>query len=404
MAQVAINLPDIGEGITEGEFVNWLVKLGDKVSADQPLAEVMTDKATVEIPSPCVGIIKELKAVVGQVLPIGAPLLVIESESDVESKKPVSKKPVSEKPLKVPELGPSPSSSGIQPPVASHQVLAAPSTRRLARELKVDINQISATGPAGRVTRQDVLNGDPLHKVSPKLMEQEERVPLRGIRKKIAEKMQMAKQIIPHFTLMDEANVTEFVKLKDGVRGRAEQLGFKVTYLPFVIKALIAILHDYPMFNASIDDTTKEIVYKKYFNIGFAAETPNGLLVPVIKGADKKSILQLGREISDLAKVAREGNLKLGDMTGATITITNIGSIGGTYATPIINHPEVTILGMYRISDKPIVREGKLETQKTMNFTITSDHRLIDGAVAAHFLRAFIDRIEKPGLLMSDLV
>jgi pyruvate dehydrogenase E2 component (dihydrolipoamide acetyltransferase) len=229
-------------------------------------------------------------------------------------------------------------------------------------------------------------------------------VALRGIRRKIAKQMQMAKQIVPHFTLMDEANVTDLVKIRNQAKKIGEANGVKVTFLPFVMKVLIATLREFPMFNASIDDAAEEIVYKKYFNIGFAADTPNGLVVPVIKNADQKTLLQLSHEITELAVKARDGKLSIDDMKGATITITNIGSVGGNYATPIINHPEVAILGMYKISDKPILRDGKFRAAKIMNYTITCDHRLIDGAVAANFLKAFMSRIENPSHLMLDMM
>lgn len=237
----------------------------------------------------------------------------------------------------------------------------------------------------------------------------EERVPVRGIRKKIFENMQLSKQIIPHITLADEANVTALVQMREELKGQAEKLGIKITYLPFVMKALIATVREFPMFNSSIDDKAQEIVYKKFFNIGFAADTPNGLVVPVIKNADQKTIAQLSKEISELAKKARDGKLALDEMKGATITVTNIGSIGSTFATPIINHPEVAILGMYKIQEKPVVKRGpdgavEIDVVKSMNYTITADHRLIDGAVAARFLQSFIARIENPGVLMLDMI
>jgi pyruvate dehydrogenase E2 component (dihydrolipoamide acetyltransferase) len=193
------------------------------------------------------------------------------------------------------------------------------------------------------------------------------------------------------------------VSLRESLKEYAEKHQTKVTYLPFVIKALISTIREFPMFNASIDDQAQEIVYKKYFNIGFAADTPQGLLVPVVKDADRKSILEISKEIIDLSTRAREGKLKLEEMKGATITITNIGSVGGTYATPIINHPEVAILGMYKIQDKPVIKDGKLESIKVMNYTITCDHRLIDGAVAARFMKSFVARIQKPGTLMMEM-
>ena len=307
--------------------------------------------------------------------------------------------------------------------VADSKVLATPSTRRLAREVGVDINQVPGSGLAGRVTREDVMaggggaaaGGTETYAKKPAATfpkpafngvggPLEERVPIRGIRKKIAENMQMAKSIIPHFTLMDEAEVTELVKVRESLKDYAEKNGTKITYLTFVIKALIATCRQYPMFNASIDDASQEIVYKKYFNIGFAADTPNGLMVPVIKNADQKTMLEISHEILDLSKRARDGKLKPDEMKGATITITNIGSVGGTYATPIINHPEVAIFGMYKISDKLVLgKDGKVDVVKVMNFTTTADHRLIDGAVAANFLKTFISKIQNPGLMMMDM-
>ncbi|RME16893.1 MAG: 2-oxo acid dehydrogenase subunit E2 [Bdellovibrio sp.] len=423
-----VKLPDIGEGVTEGEMIKWLVKEGDVVEEDQPIAEVMTDKATVEVPTPFSGVVKELKVKEGDIVPIETTLLVLEeSEGKKASGETKEKEAAPSQPEAKPEKRePIPTqivSDDYYPPVAN--VLATPSTRRLARELHVDINKIEGTGLAGRVTREDVLKvastSAPQQQGGMEVVpsaakelwtpsygqgvtEQEERVPLRGIRRKIAEQMQKTKHIVPHFTIMDEANVTELVKVRQQAKALGEQYGVKITYLPFVMKALIATLREFPMFNASIDDEAGEIVYKKYFHIGFAADTPNGLLVPVVKNADQKTLLQVSKEINELANKARLGKLSLEEMKGATISITNIGSVGGTYATPIINHPEVAIIGMYKIVDKPVMINGKFRAAKVMNFTATCDHRLIDGAVAANFLKAFIQRIEQPSQLMLDMI
>lgn len=442
-----VKLPELGEGVTEGELVKWLVKPGDTVKPDQPVAEVMTDKATVEVPTPVGGVVKELKFKVGDVIAVEKTLLTLEGGAGATAAPAAPKAepakttapataaapaaPASSAAKLAPPAGASASmsisaGSGFYPPAADSKVLATPSTRRLAREMNVDINNLQGSGLAGRVTREDVLstgggaaggletysNGQAAKSPSiPRPAYQgpagavEERVPLRGIRKKIAENLQMAKQIIPHFTLMDEAVVTELVHLRETLKEYAEKNNTKITYLPFVMKALIASSRQYPMFNASIDDAAQEIVYKKYFNIGFAADTPNGLVVPVIKNADQKTLLEISQEILDLSKRARDGKLKPEEMKGATITITNIGSVGGTYATPIINHPEVAILGMYKISDKLVLeKDGSVGVQKVMNFTITADHRLIDGAVAANFLKAFIGRIQAPGVMMLDMM
>ena len=438
-------LPELGEGVTEGELVKWLVQPGVQVEPDQPVAEIMTDKATVEVPSPIAGVVKALDYKEGDTVKVGSRLLLLTVQVGGVLPKVTEAHPTSEQEVtwstSVPQQAvlsssanaslnisnssslnhDSKSAETIFPAVAEAHVLASPSTRRLARELGIDINHTKGTGLAGRVSREDVLQAyetlsregsqlgrSPLSgKQGPSFsdLELEERVPLRGIRKKIAENMQNAKRIVPHFTLMDEAIVTDLVAARDALKDLAAQKGVKVTYLPFVIKALIATLREFPMFNASIDDEKQEIVYKKFFHIGFAADTPNGLVVPVIKHADQKNLWQLSEEIVQLSTKARDGKLKPEEMKGATVTITNIGSIGGTYATPIINHPEVAILGMYKISDKVVVNpEGSsFRVEKAMNFTITADHRLIDGAVAARFLKAFISRIAQPAVLLMDM-
>lgn len=453
-----IQLPELGEGVTEGELVKWLVKPGDKIQADQAVAEMMTDKATVEVPSPSAGVVKELKSKEGEVVEVGHVMLVIDTDGAAASA-PAPAKAETAKPAAAPATtaamashsasgaaakpAPQPmamaastqappsvsakSAGGVDvyPPPADAKVLATPATRRLAREMGVDINGMHGSGIAGRVTREDVLQGGtgatvagapsyqtkgiPRPAYQGPTGAQEERVAIRGIRKKIYENMQLAKSIIPHITLADEANITALVSMRDELKAQSEKTGVKITYLPFVMKALIATLREFPMFNASIDDAAQEIVYKKYFNIGFAADTPNGLMVPVLKSADQKTILQVSKEIGDLAKKARDGKLALDEMKGATITVTNIGSIGSTYATPIINHPEVAILGMYKIQEKPVIKRGPngeidIDVIKVMNFTITADHRLIDGAVAARFLKEFISRIENPGVLMLDMI
>jgi len=426
MAVENVNLPDIGEGVTEGEMVKWLVAVGDSVEADQPVAEIMTDKATVEVPSPISGTVTELVVGEGDIVPIETVMLKVDSSGATASKPAEAKKEEapapqsSSAPTSAPQSSPAMAAPSIQPPVADSKVLATPSTRRLAREMNVDINSVSGSGLAGRVTREDVLAlnkgagavsaGAPTMQlpIAPRFnstnAQEEERVPLRGIRRKIAKQMQITKQIVPHFTLMDEANVTELYKTRAKVKAIGAGYGVKVTYLPFIIKALIATMREFPMFNSSIDDEAEEIVYKKYYNIGFAADTPQGLLVPVIKNADQKTILELSAEITDLSGRAREGKLSLDEMKGACLTITNIGSIGGTYATPIINHPEVAILGMYKMVDKPVMMDGKFKAQKVMNYTVTCDHRIIDGAVAANFLNAFFKRIENPSHLLLDMI
>ncbi|WII73494.1 2-oxo acid dehydrogenase subunit E2 [Bdellovibrio sp. 22V] len=430
-----IKLPELGEGVTEGELVKWLVKPGDSVKADQAIAEVLTDKATVEVPTPVAGVVKDLKFKSGDVVKVGSTMITLtagagaapapQAPAGAQREVPASAHANFAAASAMPAQASSAAAvatGGIFPPVADSKVLATPATRRLAREMGVDINTLGGTGLAGRVTREDVLSAKggaaPAAAKAPSAPGMsipkpsyqgpagaaEERVPLVGIRKKIAENMQRSKHVIPHFTIMDEAKVDAMVAMRESLKEHAEKHGTKITYLPIVMKALIATIREFPMFNASIDDAAGEIVYKKYFNLGFAADTPNGLVVPVIKNADQKSILEISKEILDLSKRARDGKLKPDEMKGATITVTNIGSIGGTYATPVINHPEVAILGMYKIDEKPVIKDGQLKAIKVMNYTMTADHRLIDGAVAARFLAAFIARIENPGKLLVELI
>lgn len=434
-----VKLPELGEGVTEGELVKWLVKPGDAVKADQAIAEVLTDKATVEVPTPIAGTVKDLKFKSGDVVKVGSVMITVEGGGSAAASAPAGASrevPASAHANFAAASAPAPTASrpqppagasaspGIFPPVADSKVLATPATRRLAREMSIDINGLSGSGLAGRVTREDVLSAKgggagsastgSMHSPAPAGIPKpayqgpagaiEERVPLIGIRKKIAENMQRSKHIIPHFTIMDEAKVDSMVAMRESLKEHAEKHGTKITYLPIVMKAMIATIREFPMFNASIDDAAGELVYKKYFNIGFAADTPNGLVVPVIKNADQKSIMEISKEIIDLSKRARDGKLKVDEMKGATITVTNIGSIGGTYATPVINHPEVAILGMYKIDEKPVIKDGQLKAIKVMNFTMTADHRLIDGAVAARFLAAFIGRIENPGKMLVEML
>lgn len=459
MATQNVKLPDIGEGVTEGELIKWLVKPGDTVKADQPVAEFMTDKATVEVPSPTAGVVKELKFKEGDVVPIETVIAILDGEGAGAAKaapagasahaggnggaKPAQGGGQTPQPMQAKTASQAPSASratssngegagmDMYPPAANSNVLATPATRRLARETGVDINALQGTGIAGRVTREDVSSAKgtgggggmatrggapapaqgraPVMDIPrPAVISQpgslEDRVPIRGIRKKIAENMQMAKHVIPHFTLMEEVRVDQLIQVRSQAKEAAEKYGVKVTYLPFIMKAVIATCREFPMFNASMDDQAQEIVYKKYFNMGFAADTPNGLMVPVVKNADFKTILQISQEIQQLAGKARDGKLALEDMKGATMTVTNIGSVGGVYATPIINHPEVAILGVYKIQDKPIWNGKEFTRGQVMNFTITCDHRLIDGAVAANFMKAFAARIENPSQLMLDMI
>lgn len=421
---VAIKLPELGEGVTEGELVKWLVSKGDSIQIDQPLAEVMTDKASMEVPSPIDGVVQSFSAQEGDTIQVGDVLLTIQAAGSVKQSTSVEEKSeeqhgtnsVSDKPSVSPVLKSVPPVTPLQTEIQEgidedSSVLATPLTRRLAKELGISLSQVQGSGLAGRITKEDVLKHKGVAKgeeggrrvditqaagFSIPQEKGQERKPLKGIRKKIAEKMQLSKAVIPHFTLMESANVEQLDKVKNSVKEMLKEKEIKVTYLSFVMKALLHIVKEFPELNAGIDDFSKEIVIKNYYHFGFAVDTPRGLLVPVIKNVDKRSLSEMSLEIQTLADKARAGNIHPEDMSGGTITITNIGSLGGEYATPIINAPEVAILGMYRLYIKPHWDGAEFKPKKTMNFSLTCDHRLIDGAVAARILKSFVHKIENP--------
>jgi 2-oxoglutarate dehydrogenase complex dihydrolipoamide succinyltransferase (E2) component len=428
-------LPDIGEGIHEGEIVKWLVKEGDIVREDQPMVEVMTDKATVEIPAPRAGKILKLNAKEGETVKVGSVLVIIEElgEAKPEPKREVVEAPPQREPEPVAAAVSTTATAVAAPPPPSptaapaQRVLATPATRKLARELGVDISQIQGTGPGGRVTDEDVRRfaaartaPQPPPTPSPAPTpppaapsfapgavvtdRREERIPLRGIRKRIAEHMHQSKTTAAHFTYVDEVDMTELIQLREQMKPLAEQKGVKLTYLPFIVKASVAALKEMPILNASIDEAKGEIVIKKYYNIGIATATDEGLIVPVIKDADRKSLLEIAMEIERLAKAAREGKIALSDLQGGTFTITSLGALGGLFATPVINYPEVAILGIHEIKKRPVVRDNQIVIRDIMYVSLSFDHRLIDGDVGARFCKKIISYLENPKLLFLELV
>jgi pyruvate dehydrogenase E2 component (dihydrolipoamide acetyltransferase) len=409
-------LPDIGEGVHEGEIVKWLVKEGDIVKEDQPMVEVMTDKATVEIPAPRAGKILKLNGKEGETVKVGSVLVVIEEAGAAPA------------PTVKLEPKPEPAPTPITPAAATAaptRVLSTPATRKLARELGIDIALVQGTGPAGRVTDEDVRQfatartapqAPPPPTPAPKPAApaytpasistdgREERIPLRGIRKRIAEHMHQSKNTAAHFTYVDEVDMTELVQLREQMKPLTEQKGVKLTYLPFIVKACVAALKEMPLLNASLDETTGEIVIKKYYNIGIATATEDGLIVPVVKEADRRSLLEIATEIERLSKAAREGKVALQDLQGGTFTITSLGALGGLFATPIINYPEVAILGVHEIKKRPVVRDNEMVIRDIMLLSLSFDHRLIDGDVGARFCKRMISYLENPKLLFLELV
>ncbi len=403
-------LPELGEGVHEGEMVKWLVKKDDAVKFDQPICEIMTDKATVEIPSPIQGKVSELHVKEGQVVHVGQLMVSFNDATSGATQAPAG---ASAAGPAVPSKASAPVAQAAV--VESHignRVLAAPSTRRLAREVGVNLLSVPATGEHGRVMRSDVeafaKGGSPVAAKAPARSNgaavREERVPFKGLRKKIAEKMRQSMDHATHFTYVEECDASALVALRVQAKDLGAKQGVKVTYLPFVMKAMVAALKEFPILNSSLDEEKGELVYKHYYNIGLSVQTEDGLTAPVVKDVDQKSVLEIAREIQNLVDRARAKKLTLEDLTGGSITLTNAGSIGGLFATPVINYPEVAILGFNKIFRKPVVKKVNGAEQIVIAdwtyFSISLDHRVVDGAVGAEFMKLFIQYIENPALML----
>lgn len=496
MARFEFKLPDIGEGVTEGEVVGWLVKPGDVVTDDQPMVEVMTDKATVTISAPKAGKVVELCAKAGEIVKVHSVLVVFELDggagmaTDQGAPATASAPPAktnghaatssngTAKPgegnggpkkdegpaatavgdiredLPGMRLAPQPSatSRAAAAPAPSsayfnEKPLATPATRKLARDLGVDLRTVPPSGPNGRVTKDDVrgvTNGAPTHAPAPTAplethaptaaieltppaaameltppaaarapmritppagatVALEERIPLKGVRKKIFENMARSKQTAAHFTFVEECDVTALKALRERLKPAAAAQGIKLSFLPFIVKAIVAALKKHPMLNAAFDEATQEIVVRKYYNVGIAASTDAGLMVPVVKDADRRSILDLAREIQRLGEDAKSGKVKLDDLQGSTFTITSLGQQGGLFATPIVNFPEVAILGVHQMKEKPVVRDGQIVIGEVMLLSLSFDHRIIDGHVGAAFAYEVIGYLENPDKLFLEM-
>ena len=410
--------PDIGEGLTEGEIVRWLVKEGDEIKEGQPLVEVETDKALAEIPSPRTGVILKILAKEKEIVKVGQVIVVIGEKGEAAAAPPPKPKSVGvvgeleEAPEEAPAVVAR--AEAVKAAFVSPHALATPAIRALAKELGTDLDKVKGTGLEGRVLEKDVRlaaegKEKPVEEVKrpTKVKKYDlygyvDRIPLRGVRRSIAKAMVKSKYTAPHVTTMDEADVTELWKIREKEKKTAEKKGIKLTILPFIIKAVIAGLKEHPYLNATLDDENEEIIVKKYFNIGMATDTPEGLMVPVVKNAGDKSILHLAEELTQLAEKARNRSIDLADLKGGTFTITNYGALGGIYGTPIINHPEVAILGVGKIKDMPVVRDGKIEVRKILHLALSFDHRVVDGGEAARFLNTVIARLEDPDLILLE--
>ncbi|MEC4678648.1 MAG: dihydrolipoamide acetyltransferase family protein [Nitrospirota bacterium] len=420
--------PDVGEGIAEGEVVQWLVKIGDLVKEDQAVVEVETDKAVVSLPSPFSGKITEIQAASGEIIPVGAALFTVETE--VASAETGKTSPSTE------TLTPQEMSSkrdggsvvgvlkesdeefvlppGLNAPIKQDKpkTRAIPSVRMLAKKLGVDLSLLQGSGPAGRIMRDDIeqaatAQADKTREKQESATKEDhtslgtiERIPFRGVRRSAARRVMQSSKTVAPVTFVDDADITKLERVRLAKKDMTEEKGFKLTYLPFIIKSVVAGLKTYPFLNASLDEAKKEVILKKYYNIGIAVDTPEGLMVFVLKNADQKSILDLAEEISQLTEKAYTRTITLSELKGGTFTLTNYGVIGGIYGTPIINYPEVGILGLGKIEDKAVVRNGEIVIRKMLPLSLTFDHRVIYGAESARFMNTVIEHLEDPDLLL----
>lgn len=425
-------MPDIGEGIHEGEIVKWFVKPGDKVKEDDVLCEVQNDKAVVEIPSPVEGTVMEILVEEGSVATVGEVLITFDAPGYEDLKFKGDETEKEERPEPAPsQARTNPAHmqkegqktvqvTGEEPEQdANRRVIAMPSVRKYARERGVDIRLVAGSGKNGRVLKEDIdafLEGGQkavpkeaaveVEKAAPSIDAErsypETREKMSGIRKAIAKAMVHSKHTSPHVTLMDEVEVSKLVAHRKKYKDAAAAKGVKLTFLPYVVKALTSALKEFPMLNASLDEETDEIIHKHYYNIGIAADTDKGLLVPVVKDADRKSILAISHEINELAAKAREGKLAPHEMKGSTCTVSNIGSAGGQWFTPVINHPESAILGIGRIVEKPVVKDGEIVAAPVLALSLSFDHRLIDGVMAQNALNHIKRLLNDPELLLME--
>jgi pyruvate/2-oxoglutarate dehydrogenase complex dihydrolipoamide acyltransferase (E2) component len=446
MSNFEFKLPDIGEGVTEGEIVNWLVQAGDSVSENQEMVEVMTDKATVTIGAPKTGKVSELRFKVGDTVPVGEVLIVLDiggegapkaeaPQAEAAKAKPESARAAPSAPaasavgdirehlpgMPAPEASVAPRNGNSE--YFTDKPLAAPATRKLARELGVDLRRVEPSGSAGRVTREDVeqfASGSrtaapvaarhevrppaPPPRIAPPAQRQEdERVPIRGLRKRIYENMARSKHTAAHFHYVDEVDVTELRALRERTAPIVERTGAKLNFLPIIIKAVVAALRKHPRLNSVVDDSALELVVRKTYDIGIAVATENGLIVPVLRNADRLSIVDMAHEIERLATAAREGKSQQADLGGSTFTVTSLGKLGGLIAPPIINYPEVGIMGIHAMKKRPVVRGDQIVIGEVMHLSFSFDHRVIDGDVGANFAQEIIGFLQEPDRLFVEM-
>ncbi len=401
MARFKFRMPDIGEGVAEGEIVEWHVKPGQAVDEDQPLVDIMTDKATVNIGAPRGGRIAEVKVDRGGVAKVGDVLVVIEVETSGDDE--VTASAVGDIRSGLPGSSYFADAKNASTPVVAKgaKALATPAVRRLARELGLDINAVTATGEGGRVTKEDLQrNRSTTVDALVHSTESEQRVPFVGVRRAIAKRMQQAKNTAAHFTFVEECDVTRLVELRERMRPAAVDEGVQLNYLPFIVRATVLALKAHPMLNSSLDEACQELVLKRYYHIGIATATEQGVVVPVLRHADQLSLIAMAREIARMAQGARTGGLSSQELSGSTFTVTSLGKQGGLLATPVLNYPEVGILAVHRIKEKPVVRAGEIAVGKIALLSLSLDHRIIDGHMGAEFAYTLIQYLENPERLL----
>lgn len=462
MSKFEFKLPDIGEGVTEGEIVSWLVKEGDVVSEDQEMVEVMTDKATVTIGAPKAGRIAEVKGNVGDVVPVGQVLVVLdldgaggapeaearavqteakpaEKAKPAEQTAPARREPEPEQAAKrsspatavgdlkenLPGLPQTPRPAEKAAPSAQdsyydEKPLAAPATRKLARELGVDLRHVEPSGAAGRVTREDVERHASPAAQAPEAVRRassgaerapaptepqkgDQRVPIRGLRKRIYENMARSMHTGAQFSYVEECDVGELKELRRRANQHAEKEDVKLSFLPFIVKAAVAALKRHPHVNCLVDDTAQEMILKATHHIGVAVATDAGLTVPVLRHADRLSILEISKEIDRLAADARAGKLRREDFGDSSFTVSSLGRLGGLLAPPIVNYPEVAIMGVHEIKQRPVVKDGQIVVGEVMLLSFTFDHRIIDGHIGAAFAKDVVALLEEPARLIVEM-
>ncbi|MGD9809942.1 MAG: dihydrolipoamide acetyltransferase family protein [Sphingobium sp.] len=426
MGRYHFRLPDVGEGVAEAEIVVWHVKVGDVVKEDESLVDVMTDKATVDMTSPVDGKVTAIHGAVGDMRPVGSVLIELEVEGEgnvsadavaaaelpaASAQTPAQPEPAPA-PVAEPEARPKPDPAANTPPPAAPRrageaPFAAPATRRRAFELGIPLQFVSGTGPGGRILPADLdayLASGGSTGAAPVLREkngiEEERVI--GLRRKIAEKMQEAKRRIPHIAYIEEVDVTELEALRQEMNAGRKEGQPRLTLLPFIVRAMVKVLPDFPHVNARYDDEAGILHRHEGVHVGIATQTPGGLMVPVVRHAEARGIFDCAREIARVAEAARAGSAARDELSGSTITITSLGALGGIATTPVINHPEVAIIGPNKIVEKPVVQGAFVSVRKVMNISSSFDHRIVDGYDAALFIQALKRLLEHPALIFVD--